>query len=125
MQQVITRLAEKHSLDLRKVGSHLRLTMPGFDRLVIECIGRNQVSVAHYYELNGDLIAEPDVVFFTGYLSWVPIEITQSMIGTRRYAQLDDQECDITHIDRRAQKDLAEFTEDWAANLKVQGWLEL
>jgi hypothetical protein len=67
MQRVITELAAKYSINLRQVGSHLRLTMPGFDRLVIECIGQNQVSVAHYYELNGDLVAEPDVVFFTGY----------------------------------------------------------
>ena len=124
MQRVITRIAQKYELDLEASESHLRLELPHFDPLVIEKIGRNLVSVAHYYTLNGDLIAEPDVVFFTGYSSWIPIEITQSLIGTRRYARLDEQGCDITHLNERAQADLAHFTEEWARNIKAQGWVE-
>ncbi len=124
MQSIIAQIADKHGLDLEARESHLRLEMPGFDRLVIEKIGQHLVSVAHYYELNGDLIAEPDVVFFTGYTGWVPIEITQSLGGTRRLARLDEQGCDITHLNIRAQKDLALFTEQWARNISGQGWLE-
>jgi hypothetical protein len=124
MQSIIALIAKKHGLDLEARESHLRLEMPGFDRLVIEKIGENLVSVAHYYEQNGDLIAEPDVVFFTGHRSWEPIEITQSLGGTRRVARLDDQACAITHLNTRAQKDLGLFTEQWALNIKAQGWLE-
>jgi len=39
---------------------HVRFTMPGFDRLVIERHGE-LISVAHYFEQEGDLIADPEV----------------------------------------------------------------
>ncbi len=39
------------------VGSSLRLEMPHFDRLVIEKIAAKHISVAHYFEQNGDLVA--------------------------------------------------------------------
>jgi hypothetical protein len=124
MQGIITRIAQKHGLVLESRDAHLRLELPHFDRLVIEKIGENLVSVAHYYEQNGDLVAEPDVVFFTGYTGWVPIEITQSLTGTQWVARLDEQGADITHIKAQAQKKLAEFTEQWARNITAQGWLE-
>jgi len=57
MKTVIEQLAQHHSLDVTQVEAHLRLDLPGFDRLVIENIGLNRISVAHYFELNGDLVA--------------------------------------------------------------------
>jgi hypothetical protein len=63
MQRVIEQLAKQHGRDLSQDEAHLRLEMPGFDRLVIENIGLRRISVAHYCEMNGDLLADPDVVF--------------------------------------------------------------
>ena len=124
MQAVIEQLARQHGLDLSQAEAHLRLTMPNFDRLVIENIGFQCISVAHYFEMNGDLIADPDVVFFTGYGEWAPIEITQVLAGHRRYAELGDAGHRIVRFDLRGQADLAVFAEQWAKNIRDQGWLE-
>lgn len=123
MQRVIARLAKQHGLALTQTDAHLRLALPGFDRLVIETIGFRRISVAHYFELNGDLIADPDVVFFTGYGVWVPMEITQVLIGYRRYAVLDEAGQTIGRIHARGQADLAAFSEQWAQTIHDQGWL--
>ncbi len=125
MKTVIEDLAKRHNLDLHEVGAHFRLDMPGYDRFCVECIGPNRVSVAHYFELNGDLVAEPDVVFFVAADdNWIPIEITQSMAGWRQYAVFSDNGARITHINRAGQQDLAEFAEIWADNIVEQEWLE-
>jgi hypothetical protein len=124
MQQVIEQLAKKHQLDLSQVEAHLRLEMPGYQPLVIENIGCQRISVAHYFEQNGDLIADPDVVFFAGYGVWVPMEITQVLGGYRRYAALDEAGQTIVRIDVRGQAALATFSEQWAQNILDQGWLQ-
>lgn len=123
MQRIITQLAERHGRDFTKPGAHLRLDMPNFDRLTIENIGPNQISVAHYFEQNGDLIADPEIVFFTGSLVWTPLAIGQVMTGWREVAWLND---DATALDRylpRAHTDVAVFAEQWARNIKMQRWL--
>ena len=57
---------------LVKVGDHRKINnAPGsFMAVSIEIIGRSGlgplVSVAHYYEQNGDLMRDPDVVFLIG-----------------------------------------------------------
>jgi hypothetical protein len=98
--------------------------MPGYHRLVIENIGSQCISVAHYFEQNGDLVADPDVVFFTGYGAWVPIEITQVMGVYRRYAFLDEAGREIERVNLQGVASLASFTEQWAQNILDQGWLE-
>lgn len=125
MQQVIETLAAKHGLNLEAESAHLRLELSSYMPLVIEKIGRYLVSVAHYYEQNYDLIADPDVVFFTGYGDWVPIEITHPPpFGYHRYAKLSDEGDAITHWNEKGQTGLAAFAGVWARNLEQQGWLE-
>jgi hypothetical protein len=123
MQRIITALADKHGVKLTHVAAHLGLHLPGYERLVIETIGPQQISVAHYFEQNGDLIADPDVVFFTGYGVWVPIEITHPYGRTLRYATLNADGSQLCRIQVAAQASLAGFTEQWARNLKHQEWL--
>ncbi|MFQ5858413.1 MAG: hypothetical protein ACE5LU_22660 [Anaerolineae bacterium] len=124
MQKIVTKLAKKHGLDLTADQAHLRLDMPSFDRLVIEKVGKYQVSVAHYFEQHGDLVADPEIVFFTGYKEWVPIEITQVISGWRQVAKLSKDGKNIAGFNRRAQADVAMFAETWARNIESQGWLE-
>jgi hypothetical protein len=126
MQKVIERIAEKHGLDLEATEAHLRLENSPFMPLVIEKVGKHLVSVAHYYEQNGDLVADPDVVFFTGYGEWIPIEITHAPpFGFHRYAELSDEGDKITHLNRRGQADLVSFCGMWARNIKGQGFTEV
>jgi len=123
MQQVIGELAARHGVDLTATGAYLRLEMPAFDRLSIENIGGNRVSVAHYYEQLGDLIADPEIVFFTSELGWYPIEITQVFTGWRKVASID-ADGRMTAVDVRGQHEVAQFASLWARNIRAQGWLE-
>jgi hypothetical protein len=126
MQRIIGEIAAKHGLDLEAPEAHLRLEMPPYEPLVIEKVGRHLVSVAHYYCQNGDAIADPDVVFFTGYSEWVPVEVTLPPPGGYRvYARVSPDGAEITEVDLRGQAELARFVERlWAHNLDGQGWVE-
>jgi len=123
MQRSITAIADKHSLDLKSPDFYLSLEQPNFMPLVIEKIGEHLLSVAHYYKLEGDLLADPDVVFFTGYKYWVPVQIRQALFGTMDAAQLSEDGADIQSFNPKTQADLAAFCRDWAANIKAQDWL--
>lgn len=123
MQRIITQLAERHGRDFTKPGAHLRLDMPNFDRLTIENIGPNQISVAHYFEQNSDLIADPEIVFFTGSLVWTPLAIGQVMTGWREVAWLNADGIALDRYLPLAHKEVAVFAEIWAKNLIDQGWL--
>jgi hypothetical protein len=124
MQEVIAQLARRHGLDLTQPGAGLRLDMQGFDRLMIEGVGENLVSVAHYFEQKGKLIADPKIVFFTGASGWVPIEITQALGGHRICAVLSSNGQEVALVNSLDQMSLALFAEDWAHNIEIQGWLE-
>ena len=125
MQEVITLFAKKHGLDLTLSGTHLRLEMPHFDALVVEVLHEHLVSVAHVYEPRPDVrIADPGIVFFTGYSTWVPIEVNQRIGGYRIYATLSE---DLEHIESilaERQANLTSFAEMWAQNILDQDWLE-
>ena len=123
MQRIITAIANKYSLDLKSPDFYLNLEQPNLMPLVIERIGTHLLSVAHYYKLEGDLLADPDVVFFTGYEQWVPVQIKQALFGTMDTAQLSEDGTSIQSFDPKAQADLAAFCRDWAANIKAQDWL--
>lgn len=125
MQRIITRLAARHDLDLAAAGGHLKLENGDYAPLVIEKVGPTLLSAAHYVEENGDLVADPEVVFFTGYSQWVPIEITQRPPGGYRVcAELSGNGREIARLDISGQAALASFVETWANNLLAQGWLE-
>jgi|GEM_PF-307396 len=125
MQRVITRLATRFGLDLAAGAAYLKLENDPYVPLVVEKVGRNLLSVAHYVEEGGDLAADPEVVFFTGYGQWVPIEVTQHPpAGYRAYAEPSADGKEIAHLDVAGQADLARFVEVWARNLAAQGWVE-
>jgi hypothetical protein len=125
MKAVIAQLAQRHGLDLTQVEAHLHLDLPGFDRLVIENIGLHRISVAHYFELNGDLVAEPDVVFYTDREGeWAPLSVSQSLTGWRSYAECSEDGASVVLDNPSGQADLAAFAEQWAENIHAQGWLE-
>ena len=119
-----TKLAEKHGVDLTSEEAQLRLDMKGFDRLIIKRVSKNLVSVGHYFEQGDNLIGDPEIIFFTGYDEWVPIEISQALGGYRIYATLSPGGESLAFVDLLNQASLALFTKDWAENIKAQGWLE-
>ena len=97
---------------------HLRLDMPHFDRLVIER-HHDLISVAHYFEQNGDLVADPDVELH--YPTWTPTAITQTHFGYRsKFIERDGQ----TYVDRTFHTEVSAFLSMWGRNIKSQGWAE-
>lgn len=125
MERIITRIAEKHGLDLTTPGQHLKLAMPNMDNLVIETLAGKMISVAHYYEQEGDLMRDPEVVFYVPRrdTGWYAVEVTMDPIGKwARYAEQD--EAGVWHIDHKAQVDLAAFVRTWARNIREQRWFE-
>lgn len=125
MQQVVEQLAQKHCVDLSQAGAHFRLDMPGYERLCVETISARRVRVAHYFEMNGDLVPDPDVIFFiTEKGGWAPISVAQSLGGWRSYVKMSPDGNGIEAYSREGQADLADFAAVWAQNLEDQGWLE-
>ncbi len=97
---------------------HVRFDMPHFDRLVIERLDE-LISVAHYFEQNGDLIADPEVELH--YPTWTPTAITQVIGGRReKFVYFDDQ----TYVDLRFHGEVALFLDLWAHNIQAQKWAE-
>lgn len=76
-QAVVTALAAHFGQPLDQPTVYVRLSMPHFDDLVIERIGAQQISVAHYQTIDSDRIANPEVVIFvTTADAWIPITIS-------------------------------------------------
>ena len=135
MQEVITNIGHLHGIDFSQSEAHLRLEMKGYDRLVIENVGVSQVSVAHYYEENGDLVADPDIVFFIGATKeekdedsvkeWFPIEAQFAWPShfARPVTLVPSGNALEQILDLDEQRNLGEFADEWADNIEAQGWL--
>jgi hypothetical protein len=79
------------------------------------------LSVAHYYEQNGDLVPDPEMVFKCTRLGvvefWEPVEITQ--MGQRQECIFENDEGQ-TMVNPRLKAELCQFAGVWFRNLKHQ-----
>ena len=120
-QTTIEHLLKTHNLldaFRSKDSFHVRFEKAGYQPLVIERHSE-MISVAHYFEQNGDLIADPDVELH--YPSWVPTAITQAFFGYRqKFIERDGK----TYVDTRFHKQVSSFLTLWARNIKAQGWAD-
>jgi len=85
--------------------------------LSIDRIADNVYALAHRYELNGDLVPDPDVEFYVCKIGVYPMAIDQ-ILGYRRVAQLTGDGG--MSAKPREQADLAAFCNLWLANIKQQ-----
>ena len=114
----------------------------GYMCLAIEGIGLSPsklqlVSVAHYYEQNGDLMRDPEMVFMIdkqpptvrrpdpkGRLRWVPVSFTQDGgIPLYQEALIFDGSRVLMRMKLFAQ--LKSFARTWNKNLGEQGFVEV
>ncbi len=79
-----------------------------------------RVSLAHNYQQNGDLMADPDVEFHVTPLGVAPLTFQQDPGIYRRWAWKD--EAGIWEYHPRGQADLATFCNQWMVNIKHQQW---
>jgi len=86
----------------------ITVSAPGFMDLTIEKVGEDRVSVAHYFKQNGDLMADPEVVFDTAD-GWVPVQYRQDPV----IRQVDESGLNIKS-----------FLDTWNSNLRSQGFVD-
>lgn len=124
MQTVIEALASEHGVNLQAADAYLKLTLPHYLPLVIRNDGLHRVSVYHFFIEHGDVVPDPQIIFWVTATGWYPIEVTQIMGGHRSYVRLNEAGTQVLWCNPRAQADLANFAQLWAENLRDQGWLE-
>ena len=126
--------------DLIEVGDHRKIdnTDGLFMPVYVECIGRvgdgRLFSVAHYFKQNGDMMRDPDVVFFQvdtfkeGYpehsrdvfpVEYYPVSFEQSSVGLYQEAVIIGSE-GIEGVRPKLQKSITSFCNDWMMNIKDQ-----
>ncbi len=101
----------------------------GFMPLCLEIVGRGPqggtlLSIAHYYEQNGDLMRDPDLVVEIVPESgdWVPVSYRQDNLGVYQEAVTIDRGTVL--FDHGLVADLREFMRDWDRNIRAQGFVE-
>lgn len=106
----------------RKVGA----ADGAFMSVVVEFVGQTRMgptySVAHYYEQNGDLMADPEMLFLKATTTgdFYPLHFQQDNLGIfrRGYEISADGNSDRTNV--REQSDQASFANTWLKNIAYQ-----
>lgn len=120
MQAAIEKILEAHNLLADYQASpefYAKFTQPSFDPLVIERHGE-QVIVGHYFIQNGDVMADPEIVF--DYATWAPLELTQHPMGV--YRSKFHYRDGVQYVDTRFDAAVRPLAQLWANNLVHQGW---
>jgi uncharacterized protein DUF6908 len=119
--------------------NYIRLENEPYMRLVIEHVGVGPrglplISVAHYYEQNGDAMRDPEIVFEVnpeadGPLSWKhgdwgPVMFQQDNLGIYQEAVFVGDDGQVL-IRPKLVRDLKSFARTWDRNIKEQGFYEV
>ena len=93
-----------------------------FMPVVVEQVGKNQLSIAHYYEQNGDLMADPEIVFlkkaYSYGIEYYPIYKRMSGLGSD--VELVIFENRKPKMISNLQKQAASFCTDWMRTITMQ-----
>jgi hypothetical protein len=117
MFKLIEGISENNSY--KKIDNSTTIFMP----VVVERLGKNTMgdvySVCHYYEQNGDLMRDPDMVFWHGTDgNFYPVSFQQDNLGIyEQSVWLDGQKY---MIRQKQQSDHAVFANIWMKNIKYQ-----
>lgn len=108
--------------DSRKVDRAL-----GFMPVHVECLQQTSLgplfSIAHYFEMAGDLVADPDVVFLhRADGSWAPTSFRTS-IAFRVAVHFHDD--GVVEVDERGQRELVRFANHWMKNVSEQQGIKI
>lgn len=98
-----------------------------FMSVSMEVVGQMQdgallISVAHYFEQNGDLMTDPEVIFIVKKdahgTTILPVSIQHSFGGVIEGIKINNGE--VAGYYPKQQKDIAVFCGQWFANIKQQ-----
>ena len=105
---------------LPEVPEYAKSKVPGFMDLNLDLLSRNDeiitVALSHYYEQNGDLIPDPDMVIRIDTKIEAVEALTFQDTYTYREVYLDQN-----RVDLKVKKELNEFLLQWLTNLIGQG----
>ncbi len=92
---------------------YIKYKSQGFEDLVIEKIGENEYSIAHYYSQNGDAMRDPEITFRIEHEGIKPLSFLQDNLG--QFYETDN-------VSPEMVADLKEFMSDWFDNLNEQDY---
>ncbi|GHU01342.1 hypothetical protein FACS1894147_01000 [Spirochaetia bacterium] len=91
--------------------------------LTIEIIEKNQLSLCHYGEQNGDLMRDPEMVFYKNQTAeFSPIYFRNDYLGVEEFSVRIDGGS--FACDEALQKEHTEFADMWIKNIGIQQELE-
>lgn len=97
--------------------------MPVCVEVIEEVEGLVKVSIAHYYEQNGDLMADPEMCFAvissTDNMTVVPYSYRSSGLGFGRESVIFEGS-KVTGVNLSMQSDQSYFANIWMKNIKAQ-----
>src|SRR5260370_38810680 len=99
-----------------------RIEIEGYMPLSVEKVGEDLISLCHYGEMNGDLMADPECVFLVSDGKAKPIYFKNAYVGFE-YATVPDVFGDVP-VRPRLQQELDSFAALWLHNLRDQGICE-
>jgi hypothetical protein len=90
-----------------------------FMAVSVEKIGEHLFSVSHYFKQNGDLVPDPDMVFYHSDIDdeFYPVSF-QDYFGYKEAVIFKEE--NITGFFPRLQRELAAFTTTWMRNISYQ-----
>ena len=112
--------------------NYIRLENPPYMRLVIEHIGVGPrgmpaIAVAHYYEQNGELMRDPEMVFEVNPDSsgdWEPVSYRQDNLGMYQEAVFVDDNGKVM-LRPKLVRELKAFARQWDRNIAEQGFVKV
>jgi hypothetical protein len=104
------------------LSDYRKIQNKGFEDLVIEKIGDNEYSIAHYYKQNGDLMRDPEMTvrIFPDLKMVEALTYQMDCFGTYQEVYLEAGK-----YYPQLKKELNKFLGQWLTNLKNQGFYRL
>ncbi len=91
---------------------------PGFMPVHVERIGEWDYSIAHYGELNGDRMRDPEMVFHVDHKNVYPIYWRNDYVGMEQFSAV--LKADLWEVKPKQQADHARFADSWMRNIREQ-----
>jgi hypothetical protein len=106
----------------KKNEDHFKLNNDhSFIPLSIEIIGENRLSICHYRELNGDLMRDPEMIFYKSHddEKWYPIYYRNDWIGKEEFScHLNEKMLVVDNVPQQLSQ--ASFADTWCRNISIQ-----
>lgn len=90
--------------------TYMKYSSDGYMDLILENIGENRIAMSHYYQLNGDLMADPDMEFVVDNISKTLMAESYQLDSLQFYERVDGNP--IIANDQNL------FAREWLLNIK-------